>query len=673
MALQADSSWVRRAFLVKTTDYDPQSSDASRRFFTTASMDYTDTRPGGSLCINPPASRTRHADIRIPSKLTGSLGKGRAYKEIIDENSQIIHMRFGVEMHNSLTQFFTGFYSSAVADIARTGRTTNNLFYTAGKIAGFVIQLASWKLLAVHFLGSAINFLSKVPLTKFYYSKPTMPLYWNAVSTIVNHMAVNRGVVPRVFGNVSELVDPGYTGAAAGPLMNKTMPTIFGPQGSIDVYAIANRAKRLERQRNKLLQQKIENAQQLGITDLEGVIRDTINTPMALNANGEPNLQDYIASWFKVAAPKSASGDQGSSTESVQDTFGSTTPGATDSNGNTTTDQKQGLLASLADFGEAELDDGAAFASFRVNYTGSIQDSFSSSVGESNLASRVNSMSADARSKRFDFADGNLVGGALGKIVGEVKDAVVSFGEGLLDSVQMSGLATLAGNAFVDIPKYWQSSTAQLGRSTYTINCVSPYHNPISQILNIDLIVAMVLAGGLPRSTGPQSYTAPFLVELYDQGRCQTRLGMIDSISITRGTGNVGFSQDGHALGVDITFSVVDMSSILHMPITENFGLIDALANQVGQAVGGTTGEAVANIVTGGAFSQDTNFSDYLAVLSGMALNDQIYGSRTLKLNLTQQMAAFEQWKSPAHMASFFGDTFPARVMGMFFKGTDKQ
>ena len=52
--------------------------------------------------------------------------------------------------------------------------------------------------------------------------------------------------------------------------------------------------------------------------------------------------------------------------------------------------------------------------------------------------------------------------------------------------------------------------------------------------------LSMLLAGALPKSTGKHSYDAPFLVEIYDKGKAQTRLGIIDSISITRGVGRLG-------------------------------------------------------------------------------------------------------------------------------------
>lgn len=654
-----DSDWIRRSFLVTKDELDPESDDFKRRFYTDLVYDYTDTKPGGSLCINPPPARTRHADIRVKSGVTGKLGKGRFYKEALDDNAQIIHIRCGVEQHNSLTTFFTGFYSSSASQLARTGRASNEFFYGLGKVAGFVVQLASWKLLAVHFLGAALNALSRTQHTKFYYSKPAMPLYWNAVTTMVNHLAVNRGVVPRVFGADGDKIDQGYTGAAAGPLMHDKMPTIFNEKGSIDVYALANRAKRLERQRLKMLNDKLEQAESLGITDMQTVVKAILNAP--LPQGNEPSLESYLQKWFAVAAPKSENKQGGSPSESLDDTFKSGT------------DKPQGFLESLVKFGEGEMDDGSAFASFRVNATGPVSNSFSNSVGESNISSKMNGISADARSKRFDFADGNIIGGAVGAAFGAVKDAVTSFGQGLLDSVQLSGLATLAGSAFVDIPKYWQSSTANLPTSTYTINLVSPYHNPISQILNIDIPLCMLLAMVLPKSTGTQSYTGPFLVELYDRGRCQTRLGMVDSLSITRGTGNVGFNQDGKALGVDVTFSIVDMSSVLHMPITENISFTEGAIMAVSDAVAGEAGQAAAAVLTGGAFSEDTVFSDYMAVLAGMSLSDQIYGLRNLKLNLTRKMADYETWKSPSHMASFFGDTLPGRIISGFYRGTDKK
>lgn len=48
---------------------------------------------------------------------------GRKYSEAIDDNGQLIHMRFGLPQFNSLMTFFTGFYDSGASILSRTGRS----------------------------------------------------------------------------------------------------------------------------------------------------------------------------------------------------------------------------------------------------------------------------------------------------------------------------------------------------------------------------------------------------------------------------------------------------------------------------------------------------------------------------------------------------------------------
>lgn len=647
-----DGDWIRRSFLVRKSDLEP--NDYANRVFTTASLKYTDTTPGGSHCINPPPQFTRHADIRVKGVFSsGSAGLGRYYSEAIEDNSQVIHMRFGVEQYNSITQFFTGFYNSQAGQLARTGRASD-AFYYMGKAAGYVVQLASWKLLAVHFLGRLVTFLSTKPTSKFYYLKPAMPLYLNAAQTMLNHLAVNRGIVPRKLTNPDAIkMTDGYVFDQEGiDTLHSKMPNIFNKNGTIDLYAIMNRAKRLERKRMVRLGEIMDAAGDLGITDLRSKIREIYTAPLTDDRPG--TMGGYLERWLSTDQSKPKSGDNESS------------------NTTETLDSNKSNWDKFSEFLNAELDDGAAFVSFRVNATGPIQNSFSNNAGPSELQEKINGISSQARSANFSFANGNLLGGAAGKILGSAITAVKNFTTGVLDSVELTGLATLAGAAFVDIPDTWKSSMAGLPTMSYTIDLVSPYGNPISQMLNLDLPLVLLLAGALPKSTGRQSYTGPFLVELYDQGRCQTRLGMIDSLSITRGTGNIGFSQDGKALGIQVSFTVKDMSSIMHMPIVENFSLMDVAAQAVG-SLAGNAGREIAVGLTGGAFDDDTVYSDYLAVLAGMSLPDQIYSFRKLKLNLTKKMVNYDSFMSVSHMASFMGDTFPMKIVSAFYRGTDKQ
>jgi hypothetical protein len=82
-------------------------------------------------------------------------------------------------------------------------------------------------------------------------------------------------------------------------------------------------------------------------------------------------------------------------------------------------------LESAWDSFRAEWADGSAFATFRVDHTGSVDESFSSSTGESDLAATFNSTSAQIRQAKNSLAGGNIAGDNLiGAGVGAVDNCV---------------------------------------------------------------------------------------------------------------------------------------------------------------------------------------------------------------------------------------------------------
>lgn len=664
MALVSDNTWVSASFLVAQADL--TAIDQSNRFFSEAMNKFTDTKPGGSQAINPPPQFTRNADIRVTGKLHGSDGMGRYYSDAIDDNAQTIYMRFGVPAFNSMTTFFSSFYSPQAGQLARTGRASN-VFYNFGKAAGLIVQVLNWQLLAVHLLGVAAKYLAQVPSSKFYYMKPTMPLYWNAVQTMVNQIAVNRGIVPRIgstdaaTGNLND-IGGGYDtwSDADRQKLGSIFPSVFdATSGQIDVYAIATRAQRLERTRMKTWT-SVANGD---VTDLGAMVTSVTNEHYSPSANTS-GYQTYLSNWLATTtSTPSATSDAtttGSAAASTSNEIDDTTESIADSVDNN---------PSFWSFLEAEIEDGSAFAGFRVNYTGAMSESFANSFGESDVASKINSASASARNMKFDLAGGNLGDGILAKTAEGIMGAAKDVASGLLDSVGASGLAALGGSAFVDIPQNWQQATANLTSMSYTINLRSPYGNPMSQMINLYIPLAMLLAGALPLSTGMHSYTSPFLCELYDKGRCQTRLGMIDSISITRGVGNLGFNRDGNAMGIDVTFTVKELSTILHMPIAQGMSVVGAGALAAVSTLGSTALDSLVAAGTNGFFDDDSLFSDYMAVLGAMGINDQIYGWRKFKLNLTRSITNAKSFVGKDHMASFLGNTVPGRIMNIFYKG----
>ena len=697
--LLKDAGWVRQSFLVNKDSL--EKVDAQNRIFSTASNKFTDTSLGGNLAINPPAQFTRTADLKAVNEFSKQItnkGMGRYYSEAIDDNAQIIYMRFGVPAFNSLTTFFAGFYNSKIGSLARTGRI-DSTFYTLGRAAtlavalgalGPVVAVVTWGVIASQLLGRAINFALGKPTSKFYYLKPAMPLYWNAVQTMVNQIAVNRKIIPRIGTDrgSNQMGDQYQFDDVAMSQLVLSSPEIFKNNGQIDVYAVAGRAQRLARRRLQAMHDLGEEATSLNLidnmNDLSTKFQKTMSEP--LSDTGDHSFLNYLKKWGGADISKPAGSGKDDKTDASENMAGSTK-------------DEPAKTAGLVEFLETELDDGSAFASFRVNQTGHISESFSNTVADSELQGKVNSASSSARSTSFDFANGNLGDGVIASTAGAAISAAKAFISGVGDSMGLSGLAVLGGGAFVDIPKHWQSSSASLPRSTYTIELRSPYGNPISQLQNLYIPLCMLLAGALPISTGRQSWTSPFLVELYDKGRCQTRLGMIDSLSITRGVGNLGFDNEGNALGIDISFSVIDMSSVLHMPISQGFSMDATIAGArigglTGFVVGGSTAgvpgaaagaatlsavgaaagsgiDAVDNAIQGiaGVFDDDTVFTDYMNVLGSVGLADQIYQSRKFMKNLTTTLANWKSWYSISHYASFLGDTMPARLVSAVYKG----
>lgn len=658
--LTSDVAWVRQAFMLPKHTLAAQS--AKRRLFSNAAFKFTDTTLGGNFAINPPPQFTRYADLKVRGRFSKSKGMGRYYSEALDDNAQHIHMRFGVPEYNSLTNFFTNFYDHEAATLVRTGRAPG-IFYSLGKAAGFVVSLP----LQVAIVGgSAYRFFMSKPASKYYYLKPTMPLYWNAVNTIANGIAVNMGIVPRVMSDESNAImgvakDHTYN-AADIERFHRVLPDVFRKKGGVDIYAVATRAQRLADQHHREISEFMSSYDTTA--DLIGKMQELEREAeagrgglsMPKSRGIEAYLQTYAESIYGTVT-------EGEGKESVEN---------------------RSRMDLMFDSFLAEWRDGAAFTTFRVNHTGTASESFSNSTRDSEISSKFNGMASSARNARFSVAEGNISDGVLGSMVGAVGGAVKDFVMGALDSVGIAGLGALAGNAFVDIPKHWDGSTANLPRMEYTLELRSPFGNKMSRFMNLWIPVSMLLAGALPRSTGTQSYNSPFLVELYSKGRAQTRLGIIDSMTITRGVGNLGWTPDGEALGVDVTFSVIDLSSVMHMPIVSALrgaDLAGAAAATVGAGLVATGGGAVVGtaLAAGGAalvakslFDDDNTYTDYLAVIGSLGLVDQIYPLRRLKLNLTRKLTAFDSWLSPTHFANWSMGTFPSQVISAFSRITDR-
>lgn len=662
-------------------------------------------------------------------------GVGRWWSEVLDDNQQEIHIRAGVVKFNSMFTFFTNFYNVEASVLSRRGKATN-VFYSIGKAAGYVGTI----MLQPFILGAqAIRFFLSTPRTKFYYLQPAMHLYWHAVSNMMNTYMVNAGLTQffdpnKNTGNRSEYYDPVVTNT-----LNITdtihQQNIFGSKfgdrivtknGGIDVFAISTRAQRLaqtyrdkvdselnrlfdkvtKENRSKVLENFIDNKLDDVIRALPGP--GAVHNVLANNTEGVTSEDSYLDIYTKfqfqtkdrhgnamenrgeLKEPVGAGAD---SPEGYPDSLGPSEgvgEGASEMAAmfmeqdrataiveQSTPEEGGGALDYFARMGNAfrgNMEMGAEFVTFRINNTGSHSESFSNTSGESGLMETINSNSSRARSARFNIMDGNITG-----VIGEVIDAAKDTAAGILDSVNMGGLMAMGGSAFIDIQKVYQNSSVDMMTTSITIPLRAWSADPWTIAKDIAYPLFCILALGMPKSTGSRSYDEPFLIETFLRGRSQIREGRVRSISITRGVGDIAWTKDGHALGIDVTVDIEDMSGVTGVPINPTTsrvmagvtGLIGGAAEMVVTG-GGNAVDTMAAALSKSTYSEDNKFGDYMNVLAAVDLYRQINTFQKWKVKMAQTRVSMEQWRSPNLIMAQFNSTLPGQLIQAVGRPTDR-
>lgn len=657
-----DVNWAKNAFLIEDQAL-LDSSDIANRYWSTASAKFTDTRIGCNIGVNPKAQFTRYADVRAKGRLAGrnnvsltnsagNYGMGRYYSEAIDDPAQTIYMRFGVEQFNSLTTFLSNAFSADQTALARTGRATG-IFYNAAKLAGTITVVVAFPAVAALVAGAKLlNWVFSRPTSKFYTMKPTMFMYWSTVQSLVNNIAINKGIFPKIMAKDATLgqrIGQPYTlDQEYLDQLSKLMPDVFpgnsdgdntSAKNYFDVYALVNKSQRMA---NKAFLEDYESLNNDSATNYVGYLKkelsgDGTHSSYISDSDGSHTFMSYLNKILNFSYYLSSDNNPRMEQDPSADPKASTV----DKKGNR--EANPSFFTKFVEHFDAEFRDGSQFAVFKVNHTGPVSESFTNSVMESSISNKLNSISSEMRQATFAFANGNIIGGVAGEALNTVTNAVKDVALGALDGVTMGFsnlLPGLGGAGYIDIPKHYQSSTANLPRIQYTMHLNSAYGNVISQMLNIYIPLCMVLAGALPRSTGKQSYTSPFLCQIFDRGRCQIKLGMIESLTINRGTSHLAFDVKGNAMAIEVSFSVVDLSSIIHMPVSTG-GLFSADAG----------------------LDEDNILADYLAVLAGQDLYTQLYAMPKAKLRIAKTIASITKLTSPAYWGAMVHDSATAGAL----------
>ena len=220
---------------------------------------------------------------------------------------------------------------------------------------------------------------------------------------------------------------------------------------------------------------------------------------------------------------------------------------------------------------------------FYIDSETQIQETFSNGTTESQLSNKANSMSDMARELQFVMGYG---GAEFDKLKQDNYDASLqelsSFTDkfssllpnGLMDKLQ-NGFLTVASGGKMIFPEIWNES--QFSRSySVTVKLRSPDADKYSIYMNIMVPLLHLIALAAPQQLGPNGYKSPFLIRGYYKGFFNVDMGIITSLSISKGDKGK-WTVDGLPTEMDVTLDIKDLYQML--TVTAEDKIVDSLAN----------------------------------------------------------------------------------------------
>lgn len=233
---------------------------------------------------------------------------------------------------------------------------------------------------------------------------------------------------------------------------------------------------------------------------------------------------------------------------------------------------------------------------FYLDAETAINESFVNSTTESMLSQTVNGFSQTAKEIQFIMGSGNAnnVLGAIGSAVTDVAtNAASAFGD-LAEVLSGKNLITRVSNELTTIvsggkiifPEIWSDSEYDKSFDI-SIKLRSPDPDPVSIFLNIYMPIILLVSMTAPRQIGnsSNSYESPFLVRATYKSIFNCDLGMITSLSISKG-GQGNWNTLGQPVSADVTLSIRDLYGSMfvskRMGIISNTAQMDYLATMAG-------------------------------------------------------------------------------------------
>lgn len=603
-----DGDWIGQAFLVDSINLDPL--DAVNRTYSSADLKFTDSSIGGNIPINPPPQPSRLTDPRIRSRRRGSkrvslayevdVGMGPWYSEAIDDNSDILHLQFGVREFNSLASFWSRSVDYATSVIVSSGRSP--IAYNAGNWVGTAAVFLAFPLVSTVVYG--VKALSQLVGSDrsfaYYYMKPDMVNFWQSANIIATSFCIEGGILAPQFMTDNTVADKiGVPVTIDQDDLNdlkRLMPNMFTKNNNIDLMYLAGRAQSLANAQLRIEKRMFDEGI-LSNKDFIGYVKESTSKREKSSAgegvvsalNDLLSLSDLPEQVYKEAKEIQTVDDlanihqkEGGAAYGYQDPYVTRT--STDTSpptdmDNVTNETKEGFIATVtedikdfftaaASVFDASVRGGGAYLNLRVDHVGSFTDSVDNSTTTIPAQDAIKQISAKSKEVFYSMSGGNI---AMG--VDSVMKAVGDFAAGTLNGITFglsSAIPALFGGGFVDLPLMWDDSTFSAPSTSFTISLLAPSADTITKLIHEWIPLSCLMAGAFPRSIGNSAYSSPFLCSAYMKGKLKIDLGMITAMSITRSTANLGYDKLNRPLGFDITFVISDFSQRMAAPVNNS-------------------------------------------------------------------------------------------------------
>ena len=239
------------------------------------------------------------------------------------------------------------------------------------------------------------------------------------------------------------------------------------------------------------------------------------------------------------------------------------------------------------------------YVAFYVDSASQTNETLSNTTTESQLASKVNSFAATGREISFllgattgtEFANSYGSQELIDQAMATIQDISSQYlnGNKLFEDIGKN-FATIACGGKLIFPEIWSDSDFS---NSYDINIKlrTPDGDKLSWFLNIYVPLAHLICLTAPREasdSGPNGYVTPFLVRGFYKGLFNCDMGIITSLSITRGR-EKAWTLDGLPTEVDVSLELKDLYKMLSITsytsagsFVNNIGLMDYIANMCG-------------------------------------------------------------------------------------------